>query len=144
MKKYTTQRWLKLTQIIELTANKQISAVELRKYCDDMGEWEFIADRLTKLGMIYFKDLNATYNEIMTSSDLAKNIYDARGDFTGYEAEMELLNAPVNCVAGLPVKCEPISDIGIDFIENLPEPDFYLGSTFVRNDLGEPVLFLLQ
>jgi hypothetical protein len=138
---YTPERWNKLKQILELIANQQIDALTLRSYCDDLDEWNFITKRLTSLGVIYFKDLNVSENEKYNSEKIAKEDYEARNDMEGYYAEMELLHAPAQCVAGMLIKIPYLT--AIDAIPTvLPQPDFYLGSGFVQNENGEPVLFV--
>jgi hypothetical protein len=128
---------------MEFTANKQMEAVELRRHCDNLQEWEFVTARLTKLGLLYFKDLSVSYNECMASSELAKTAYEAKGDMSGYEAEMELLNKAGDCVTGLPIRVDAIYDMPILYEETLPDPDFYLSPTFVKNSDGQAVLFMI-
>jgi hypothetical protein len=138
---YTTERWIKLTKLMEMIANKQMDALQLRNYFDNKDDWEFATDRLTKLGLLYFKDLSASYAESMMSSNLAK---DMCKDQDHYEEEMKLLFKPAECVAGLPIKLKTGFENSIGFLENLPSPDFYLSNQFVQNENDEPVLFVIN
>jgi hypothetical protein len=135
------KHWLKLTQIIAHIANKEIEIEELRGYCDDLSEWEFITARLTKLGLVYFKSLHPNYNEMITSEKIAKEDY---GDNeAGWNSEMELLHAMPKCVGGINTRLDYPFLVPFDETpKGLPKPDFYLGCGFIENDLGEPVFFV--
>lgn len=134
--------WNKLTQIIAHIANKEIDIEELRGYCDDLEEWEFITRRLTKLGLVYFQSLHPNYNEIITSEKISKE--DFGDDVNGWENEMELLHATPKCVGGMKTRLDYPFMIPLDETpKGLPLPDFYLGCGFVQNDLGEPVFFVV-
>jgi len=141
---YTEKHWNKLKQIIEHIANQQIDVFELSNMCDDLEEWNFVSKRLSNLGMLYFTDLNPSYDAITASEQIAKEDYAALGNSTGLEEEMELLHAKPICVAGLNRKIENHSTIAQDeYVKDLPVANFYLGCGFVQNEDGQPVLFVI-
>ena len=105
--KYTKERWLKLCEITATLSalDTHIDAMELRLMFDSKEDWEFAISRLLSLGLVYWNDLSPTEKEIAQSAYLA-----ARREGASPEAiasEIELLYAPMKCVAGAPLRSLP-------------------------------------
>lgn len=138
---YTTERWLRLCEVVAGLSGKteHIDAMELRPLFAFKEDWEFAMKRLLALGLVFWLDLSPTERECAQATQIAA---EKAKTPEALEAEINLLFAPLRCVAGRPLRVIPpfpTSDMTVfDFVR---EPTFGSQEGFVRGTEG-PAFFL--
>ena len=137
--KYTKDRWLKLCEVTaKLSAlETHIDAMDLRAMFDTKEDWEFAMARLLSLGLVFWADLSASEKEIAQSAYLCSHREGAPQE--AISGEIELLYAPMKCVAGSPLRSLPERpDHDLGWFDKAGEADFG-AEGFVRN--GDAIVF---
>jgi hypothetical protein len=104
---YSVRRWNLMKNVMEYISklDQQIEIIKIKDMCLNQADYQFVINRLSLMGLAYYKDCGVINNEdYAISLNIAENRYENKEDKTGLLAEQELLLKKSPCITGLPVR----------------------------------------